>query len=424
MLSMANKIYDQSEVEIRLHQNRLHNLKKVALVTILYNLLYISIKIVLFLLKFLSDLGLVENFFLLISSFTALAVVLFIQKGGPLPGWMLGLYFVVMSLTSITYSLETLKYNTQNVAWYLSMVFLPYAYYLPWNKAALWILPNYVGFLAAIHWYFYHHPNFFHQISYVMGGAFFVPVGLFVSHHLYTVQRRQVEELVVNRQNLQFKNQVLSVLGHDLRNSLGSSYQLVNWLVRRWDQFTKDEIKSDLEQLGHNLERSYELLEGLVVWAKSRGQNPAVELKDFLPRDILEKVRSLWSDLLIQKAISLEIDIKGDSLRWDPMLYEIVVRNLVHNAIKNSPPRTRIHIHVERFNGNWVTEIEDEGPGFPPEVLNLQEHTESSQPGSGLGLRLIRELLEPTGVHLELENRSSGGAVARLVYGPPHSRAS
>ncbi len=107
----------------------------------------------------------------------------------------------------------------------------------------------------------------------------------------------------------------------------------------------------------------------------------------------------------------------------DPHLVERLLANALDNAVQAAGRRgtvwVRAALHTQA-NGEWlVIEVEDDGPGFPPEVLDhLFEPFVTTRPdGTGLGLVIMREICELHGGTLAVENVPGGGArvTARLL---------
>ena len=341
-------------------------------------------------------------------------------------GLFITLYFFISNFFALYITWINFLNNSFSFAWMLGMLFLAYGYPLPWYKTLIWASFSYAAFQTLVVLAFFGKPeHIFNFASYTVASELFFVLTVYLSHQFHRNLFSYVKELETNKQNSHFKSQVLAILGHDLRNSMGSSYQLASFLLNHWKSLSDEQKHSDLETLYLSLEKDYKLLESLVFWAKSRMGRMSVEISDFLPLEILNKIKTHWNDLLLQKAISLEIHDKANKLKWDPMLFEIVMRNLIHNAIKNSPPKSTIYVDVERYNGSWVALVDDQGPGFegPPiqdgEIANPETFSKS-----GLGIKLMAELLEPSGAHLEFENKPERGARVKLVFEAPHSQAS
>ena len=108
-----------------------------------------------------------------------------------------------------------------------------------------------------------------------------------------------------------------------------------------------------------------------------------------------------------------------------------VVLNLLNNAVKYSPNGARIALAVDGRDGSVVTRIRDEGIGIAeadlPRVFEMfyqgNTNTDDSQGGLGLGLALVRQLVDLHGGSVEAHSAGPGKA-ASSSCGCPRSRAS
>jgi two-component system sensor histidine kinase ChvG len=111
-----------------------------------------------------------------------------------------------------------------------------------------------------------------------------------------------------------------------------------------------------------------------------------------------------------------------------------VFRNVIDNARSFSPPGGHVLVRLARERGSALVEVEDDGPGMPPENLEtVFERFYTSRPrgaafggNSGLGLSIARQIIEAHGGTIHAENRHDAeGAVigARFVITLPHARA-
>lgn len=138
----------------------------------------------------------------------------------------------------------------------------------------------------------------------------------------------------------------------------------------------------------------------------------------------LQQVRSHWKD----REVTLDIPAGLPPLRFDAVLVERVLWNLLENAIKYSPTDTPVELVVRRV-GEWLdVMVCDWGPGLPAEGgeelfgMFRRGQAESSIPGVGLGLAIARGIAEAHGGQVLAENRLGGGACFRLrlpIGNPP-----
>jgi CheY-like chemotaxis protein len=123
--------------------------------------------------------------------------------------------------------------------------------------------------------------------------------------------------------------------------------------------------------------------------------------------------------------LTLAVETAPVRVEGDPVRLEQVISNLLHNAIKYTPPGGRIAVRVGQEGKEAVVRVRDDGVGIPPEMLphifDLFTQVESSLPrsqgGLGLGLPLVRSLVELHGgrVTVESEGPSRGSEfVVRL----------
>ncbi|WP_338278544.1 sensor histidine kinase [Corallococcus caeni] len=183
--------------------------------------------------------------------------------------------------------------------------------------------------------------------------------------------------------------------------------------------------RSGFEDQARQLQDSLRQLQEMVkeVRAKSRrfaGTEPeAVDLGL-----VLESVQAQVSLRFPYVDIHVELEPHGPPralLRGGPLTLRRVVENLVVNACEGNgeqgASRVFIRARTEPLSGRLEVEIEDDGPGFPPERLNApaeELYTTKSQ-GTGLGLYTSECLLRASGGLLHRHNGPGGGALLRIL---------
>lgn len=133
---------------------------------------------------------------------------------------------------------------------------------------------------------------------------------------------------------------------------------------------------------------------------------------------VRQEVALLWPQAQA-RGHALEVDLPETlPLLLPPEPLALIVRNLVNNALRHTPPGSTVRVSLRR-EGNLVRlEIEDDGPGIPPErreTLFAPFARDSTAPGTGLGLTLVREAAELLGARIEPGESRLGGARFTLV---------
>jgi signal transduction histidine kinase len=106
----------------------------------------------------------------------------------------------------------------------------------------------------------------------------------------------------------------------------------------------------------------------------------------------------------------------------DPDLLSRAVTNLVANAIKYGRPETRVTVTVRETEEIEEVEVSDQGPGIPPEHLGrifekfyrVPRVEDAETPGAGLGLTMVREIIELHGGTVTVESVLDEGSTFRL----------
>lgn len=224
------------------------------------------------------------------------------------------------------------------------------------------------------------------------------------------------------------RSTILSALSHDLRTPLTALVGMADTLAEgRAAQPDKQRAMIlAIRDQGLTINR---LVSNLLEMA--RLQSGAVTLnREWQP--VEEVIGASLQQMRLQldgHPVRVEVMPSLPPVEFDAVLMERALCNLLENAAKYSPPGTGIDLSAGQVN-NWLEiEICDRGPGLPEgceaEIFGLfrRGQRESNIPGVGLGLAIVRTIVEAHGGRVDAENRSDGGACFRLhlpMGAPPH----
>ncbi len=137
--------------------------------------------------------------------------------------------------------------------------------------------------------------------------------------------------------------------------------------------------------------------------------------------DIAAVVRAIALDLsplVAAEDIDFSIDTEPAPVRAHEWMLSELSRNLLHNAIRHSPPGGLLQVRIGREGDAAVLSIADSGPGIAPELrarLFRPFSAGDSRSGSGLGLAICGEIVQALGGSIELDNRVGEDRVIGLV---------
>jgi signal transduction histidine kinase len=195
------------------------------------------------------------------------------------------------------------------------------------------------------------------------------------------------------------KDKLFSIVSHDLKDSLTSIKGFIDLLKE--GSLTQEEFKSLIPELSENANNASLLLFNLLNWSKSQMQSlePSPSLFD-LQEVFVDKV-NLLEQKLEKKGIILRDKTLRDFVYADKSMVEIIIQNLLTNAIKFSKRGDTITIANQISNGKSIISISDTGVGISKE--NQQKLFKNSsfttvgtqnEKGTGLGLTICKELVD------------------------------
>jgi PAS domain S-box-containing protein len=237
--------------------------------------------------------------------------------------------------------------------------------------------------------------------------------------------QRLLEEL--QRAN-ETKDEFLGLVSHELRTPITTIFGGARLLRSRGDRLDEKSRSEVLEDIERESDRLYRIVEDLLVLARIE-LGESIELEPVLARRVAE--RTIWSFSRRRpgRPIELQTDTKLAPVHASDVYLEQVLRNLITNADKYSPPGKRIDVWVRREGDELIVSVMDRGPGLPEEELDLiferfyrSSGTAHYAGGAGIGLTVCKRLMDAQNGRIWAEQRDGGGlsiSVALPVHDEP-----
>ena len=245
-------------------------------------------------------------------------------------------------------------------------------------------------------------------------------------------QRKQLirelkEAKAQTEQALAFKSALLATISHDLRTPLGAIVGYADMLQQGVFGPLNDEQKERLEAILSSAHYMRELISMLLLHAEMESDTLKIQRKVVPLRKLLFTVReSLW--VLAQKrGLNLEVHLDPEApekVYLDPRLLRSVITNLVSNALKFTK-EGGVTIRVSRVDeGHWAVAVSDTGVGMSEEERQrifdpfyTRSHVKmSGAPGLGLGLYIVRSLVERLNGRIEVWSEEGKGSRFTVIF--------
>ncbi len=250
------------------------------------------------------------------------------------------------------------------------------------------------------------------------------PHGVQVLATVVDITERKQHDLLLRRQMAQLEqanedlDEFAYVASHDLRSPLEGIKKIASWIIKDNTEVLPDKSKRHLEQMQQRIDRLENLLGDLLQYSRA-GRVSAEPLSidtGQLVRDIAELAHR-------PKAFTVSAAPDMPTLVTARPPLEQVLRNLISNAIKHHDrPDGTLTISCQP-NGRFVEfEISDDGPGIDPqfhdqifglfETLRPRDEVE----GSGMGLAIVKKLVERYGGKISVASENGRGTTFRFTW--------
>jgi signal transduction histidine kinase len=252
--------------------------------------------------------------------------------------------------------------------------------------------------------------------------------------HLALVERlSQAVEKAYRIEQLESANrnyrEMLTFVTHELRSPLASIISSIHLIIDGYRGAVNPEQRESLDRMKARAEGLLRLIADYLNLARLEGGELTIDLKSGvdLRRAVLDPVIEAIAPQVQEKRMTLaRIESEQlESCECDPALLQIVLNNLMTNAVKYGNEAGRIEVSAERTTEGLRLAVYNEGPGFSDadkqllfkRFSRLKNPELWKRPGSGLGLYVCWQVVQLHGGHIWAE--SEPGRFARFVFEIP-----
>ena len=221
------------------------------------------------------------------------------------------------------------------------------------------------------------------------------------------ITQRTTELLESNK----LKDLFIDIMRHDLLNPAGA--------VKMAAELASDEKnprrKENLQILERNCDRLIKMIENAATFSRLQSTEK-IDLKKMDLGIVLKDAVEGMTAKASERKIKINLDAKGEfSVMANPLI-EDVSANFISNAIKYGPPDSEIVVGIKESGSNWRMFVADKGEGIPDKYKKaiFDRFTRLEQgaiKGSGLGLGIVKKIIELHNWKVWVENNSPKGSV-------------
>lgn len=243
---------------------------------------------------------------------------------------------------------------------------------------------------------------------------------------LYTMTEQALtareEEL---RQTKQSKSDYISFIAHELRTPMTSIRGYADMLAKDMLGPLKPEQAKFVDTITRNAERMQILVSDVQDITKLESDQMRLDLKPVALATALEAAIQAVERLANAKSLQVTVDVPDDlpHVQADPARLEQILTELLRNACKYTPQDGQIHVQARPQNQHVDCTVSDTGIGISPEdqIHLFDKFFRSESPavrdkhGTGLGLCVVKGLIELQGGRLEIEGQLGEGTVCAFT---------
>ena len=209
------------------------------------------------------------------------------------------------------------------------------------------------------------------------------------------------------------KDRFLAITSHEIRGPLTAIIAGVDTLRKRAERLTPEQHDRLLEMIALQSNQLARLVDDLSITSQIQSGQLALQTE---PADLEQTITgALQAAASKRRHHQLEVFIEPVRAEMDASRVGQIVRNLVENAYKYTPDRTRVSVSAKAIGRGIEIKIVDDGPGIPAgkrdmlfEAFSRIEETAAGQEGVGLGLYVVSQLVAAMDGRIDLQSSTRG----------------
>jgi signal transduction histidine kinase len=222
--------------------------------------------------------------------------------------------------------------------------------------------------------------------------------------------------LVQEKEASEIQKQFINMVSHEFRTPLTIIDGNAQIIQKRADQMDQEQINKKVKSIRSAVSRLIYMMDGILSSNMLSSGNMELMPENLDVKALVSELAEEQEQLSPSLEINLHMETLPESLLLDKKVMTLILTNLISNAIKFSDQNPRINIYGDARDDMFVLKVEDQGIGIPEGELSkifdryYRSSISENVTGSGIGLNLVKGLVELHGGSVEVDSKQGQGS--------------
>lgn len=226
---------------------------------------------------------------------------------------------------------------------------------------------------------------------------------------------KQLEKEAAKNEKLTAMGELASGVAHEIRNPINAIGMIAQRLNK---EFKVPEHQKEFEEITGLLRSEVNRINKIITQFLDYAKPLDVKFADVDLKIFFDEIKNLFAEYARQKQINFIIEnVNGDNFRFDPDLIKQALINVIQNAFDAVSEQGEVRIYYKVDDKQFFIEIQDNGPGIPPEiqkrVFDLYFTTRSD--GNGLGLSISQKIIAQHNGSIYMSSTFNKGTTFKII---------
>ena len=236
----------------------------------------------------------------------------------------------------------------------------------------------------------------------------------------YAIQRKRHNEMLTRLNHT--KDQLFSVVSHDIKTPVAAQEKSLDLICKHIDDIPQNDLKEYLVALKSSTKELKAKIINVINWVKGMIGNTESQTETFNLSEMADKVIHSQAFEIGQKSLNVTNEISKDLTgNDDSQIVEMVLQNVLSNAVKYSFANGDIKFEAEDGGERYLIKVIDHGQGISKEKLDKLMNVMTSstvgtggEMGTGLGLFVSQQVIKRNGGNITIDSEEGKGTTVTI----------